>query len=179
MILSSSTYISQVFLILKCPEVITPLAYLILTGDTTLTLPPALQATPTTSHRRDGSYTGVRGFVRPEASLESSLAPKVNENMIKSRSNPVNLDRIRISEDSGGSSQEGSSTESQRHMTEAGVGGAESSRFMETRPRLSSSLGDFVDVSIVDSQYVLIEPSSDSSHTSSLVEVWVTMVMMD
>ena len=81
------------------------------------------------------------------------------------------LDRIRISEDSGGSSQEGSSTESQRHMTEAEVGGAEGGRFSETRPRSNSSLGDFVDVSIVDSQYVLIEASSDSSHTSSLVEV--------
>lgn len=162
------------FLIVKCPEVVTPLAYLILTGDTTLTLPPALQDTPPTRHRRDGSYTGVRGFVRPEASLESSLAPKAKEGKKKkSRSKPVNvLDRIRIAEDSGGSSQEGSSTESQRHMTEAEVGRSEGNQyFTETRQRSSSSLGDFVDVSIVDSQYVLIEASSDSSRASSLLEV--------
>ena len=153
----------------------TPLAYLILTGDTTLTLPPALlHDTPPTRHRRDGSYSGIRGFVRPEASLEKSLQKERK----KAKSKPVKvLDRIRIAEDSGGSSQEGSSTESQRHMTEAGVGvagskgGAEGGRFSESRERSGSSLGDFVDVSIVDSQYVLIEPSSDSSHTSSIQEV--------
>lgn len=148
----------------------TPLAYLILTGDTTLSLPPVLQDTPPSRHRRDGSYTGVRGFLRPEATLEKSFAPKAKER--KRKSKPVNvLDRIKISEDSGGSSQEGSSTESQRHMTEAGVGGAEGGRFSETRKRSSSSLGDFVDVSIVDSQYVLIEASSGSSRTSSILEV--------
>ncbi len=167
------------FLILKCPEVVTPLAYLILTGDTTLTLPPALQDTPPTRHRRDGSYSGIRGFVRPEASLATSLQKQRK----KAKTKPVQvLDRIRISEDSngGGSSQEeGSSTESQRHMTEAGVGvagskgGAEGRGFSESRERSgSSSLGDFVDVSIVDSQYVLIEPSSDSSRTSSIPEVF-------
>ena len=150
----------------------TPLAYLILTGDTTLTLPPALLDTPPTRHRRDGSYTGVRGFVRPEASLETSFAPKKKGKKKKSRSKPVNvLDRIRIAEDSGGSSQEGSSTESQRHMTEERDGGAEGGRFMEVRQQSGSTLGDFVDVSIVDSQYVLIEASSDSSRTSSLLEV--------
>lgn len=169
----------QVFLILKCPEVVTPLAYLILTGDTTLTLPPALlQDMPPTRHRRDGSYSGIRGFVRPEASLETSLRKERK----KAKSKPVQvLDRIRIAEDSGGSSQEGSSTESQRHMTEAGVGmvgskGEADGRFSESRERSGSSLGDFVDVSIVDSQYVLIEPSSDSSHTSSIPEVSCRMM---
>jgi hypothetical protein len=169
-----------VFLILKCPEVVTPLAYLMLTGDTTLTLPPALlQDTPPTRHRRDGSYSGIRGFVRPEASLATSLQKQRK----KAKTKPVQvLDRIRIAEDNngGGSSQEeGSSTESQRHMTEAGVGvagskgGAEGRGFSESRERSgSSSLGDFVDVSIVDSQYVLIEPSSDSSRTSSIPEVF-------
>ena len=173
-----SLHVFQVFLIVKCPEVVTPLAYLILTGDTTLTLPPALvQDTPPTGHRRDGSYTGVRGFLRPEASLETSL---LKERKKKCKTKPVQvLDRIRIAEDStsgGSSSQEGSSTESQRHMTEAGVGvagrgGTEGRSFSESRERSSSSLGDFVDVSIVDSQYVLIEPSSDSSRTSSIPEV--------
>ena len=164
------------FLILKCPEVVTPLAYLILTGDTTLALPPVLlQDTPPTRHRRDGSYSGIRGFVRPEASLEKSLQKERK----KAKTKPVQvLDRIRIAEDNGGSSQEeGSSTESQRHMSEAGEGvagskgGAEGRGFSESRERSGSSLGDFVDVSIVDSQYVLIEPSSDSSRTSSIPEV--------
>ena len=169
------------FLILKCPEVVTPLAYLILTGDTTLTLPPALlQDTPPTRHRRDGSYSGIRGFVRPEASLATSLQKQRKK---ASKTKPVQvLDRIRIAEDSNGGSssqEEGSSTESQRHMTEAGVGGAaskggaEGRGFSESRERSGSSLGDFVDVSIVDSQYVLIEPSSDSSLTSSVPEVHV------
>ena len=177
-----SSPLFQVFLILKCPEVMTPLAYLILTGDTTLTLPPALlQDTPPTRHRRDGSYSGIRGFVRPEASLETSLQKERK----KAKTKPVKvLDRIRIAEDNGGSSQEeGSSTESQRHMTEAGVGaasskgGAEGRGLSDSRERSGSSLGDFVDVSIVDSQYVLIEPSSDNSQTSSNTEVLYTYIV--
>lgn len=161
---------------MKCPEVVTPLAYLILTGDTTLTLPPVLlQDTPpsATRHSRDGSYSGIRGFVRPEASLETTLRKEKK----KAKSKPVKvLDRIRIAEDSSGSSQEGSSTESQRHMTEARVGvarkgGADQRGLSESKERSSSSLGDFVDVCIVDSQYVLIEPSSGSSRTSSIPEV--------
>ena len=172
------------FLILKCPEVVTPLAYLMLTGDTTLTLPPALlQDTPPTRHCRDGSYSGIRGFVRPEASLATSLQKQRKK---ATKTKPVQvLDRIRIAEDSNGGSssqEEGSSTESQRHMTEAGVGvaaskgGAEGRGFSESRERSGSSLGDFVDVSIVDSQYVLIEPSSDSSRTSSIPEVYANIV---
>lgn len=150
----------------------TPLAYLILTGDTTLTLPPTLLDTPPTRHKRDGSYSGIRGFVRPEASLETSLSSKSKEKGKQKKTTPVNvLDRIRIAEDSGDSSLEGSSTESQRHMSEDRVGGAGVSEDVECRKRSSSSLGDFVDVSIVDSQYVLIEASSDSSRTSSIPEV--------
>ena len=60
------------------------LAYLILTGDHTLQLPPTLTEgttdrpsppTSTHSHRRSSSRGSVRGFVPPEEPLAVSLTP--------------------------------------------------------------------------------------------------------
>lgn len=42
----SSSISSQVFLIITHPDIVCQLAYLILTGDTSITLPPSLQQTP-------------------------------------------------------------------------------------------------------------------------------------
>lgn len=97
----------QVFLILSDSSVVTPLAYLILTGDITLALPPVLQYT----HKREGSYSSIRGFVRPEASLETSLAPPFYK-----PASPVNMRNHVLSEDND--EGKGSSTESQSQMRE-------------------------------------------------------------
>ncbi len=57
------------FLILNQPSLVTPLAYLIFTGDTSLSLPPSLQQ----GHKRGNSYNGICAFVQPESSLETTL----------------------------------------------------------------------------------------------------------
>lgn len=75
----------QVFLILSHPVLVTQLAFLILTGDHSLLLPPSIingsqQVTmpprsPSTlcQHRRNSSRSSMRGFVAPEETLDSSF----------------------------------------------------------------------------------------------------------
>lgn len=150
-----------------------PLAYLILTGDTSITLPPSLQHTqvnhlhtlpsslphtlirtcmfPLQGHRRSGSYSNVRAFVRPELSLESSLRRPVAPGYVPAQ--PVNMVHVKREKEEGGGGEEGSSTESQSHLRQSGSqpAGAEILEYVH---------------SVVDSQYVLIEasPSSKTTH---------------
>lgn len=153
----SSSISLQVFLIITHPDIVCQLAYLILTGDTSITLPPSLQQTPPVreshtppslqhtcrytltpahpptpshshstdcvnvivyllqGHRRSGSYSSVRAFVRPEASLESSLRRPVARGYVPAK--PVNMKHVE-SESTGtrGEGKEGSSTESQSQL---------------------------------------------------------------
>lgn len=66
-------------------------------------------------HRRSGSYSSVRAFVRPEASLESSLRRPVARGYVPAK--PVNMKQVK-SESTGarGEGKEGSSTESQSQL---------------------------------------------------------------
>lgn len=97
-------------------------------------------------HRRSGSYSSVRAFVRPEASLESSLRRPVARGYVPAK--PVNMKHVE-SESTGtrGEGKEGSSTESQSQLH----GLLEEQEYVHT---------------VVDSQYVLIEasPSSKTTH---------------
>ena len=73
----------QVFLILTHPALVTPLAYLIFTGDTSLSLPPSLQH----GHKRGSSYNGVCAFVQPESSLETTLVRQSSQ----AHANPITV----------------------------------------------------------------------------------------
>ena len=161
------------FLINFHPDIVNPLAYLILTGDTSITLPPSLQHTqvnhlhtlpsslPHTlthiivfllqGHRRSGSYSNVRAFVRPELSLESSLRRPVAPGYVPAQ--PVNMVHVKRDKEEGGGGEEGSSTESQSHLRQSG-----------SQP-VGAEIQEYVH-SVVDSQYVLIEasPSSKTTH---------------
>ena len=100
------------------------LAYLILTGDHTLQLPPTLTEgttdrpsppTSTHSHRRSSSRGSVRGFVPPEEPLAVSLTPPAGR-VIHPSARPL---AVQTQQSVGGAesgSKEGSSTESQSHM---------------------------------------------------------------
>ncbi|XP_064406876.1 protein CLEC16A-like isoform X2 [Halichondria panicea] len=143
--------LSQVFLTLSNPAVVTQLAYFILTGDSTLSLPPSLSATPSTDNKRDSaSFSGVCAFVPPTASLDVSLNSETvpgASGYIPAR--PVTV-RNRISGRNKEEIEEGSSTESMSHMRQA-------------QGHASSSVEGYTDT-VVDQQYVLIEasPHADS-----------------
>ena len=115
----------------------TQLAYLILTGDHSLTLPSSISleevaaSSPATStshsqHRRSSSRGSVRGFIPPEETLVASLTPPTAQTRSHSvrplavQPQPMMLRHQQHSEaaeaNGGSSSKEGSSTESQSHM---------------------------------------------------------------
>lgn len=106
---------------------------------------------PLQGHRRSGSYSNVRAFVRPELSLESSLRRPVAPGYVPAQ--PVNMVHVKHDKEEGGGGEEGSSTESQSHLRQSGSqpAGAEIQEYVH---------------SVVDSQYVLIEasPSSKTTH---------------
>lgn len=81
--------LSQVLLTVPDPAVITPLTYLIFTGDTSLCLPPPLLPHQHNQQVSDDAYSGVRGFLPPEASLESSLKHLVGPG----QATPMSVDR--------------------------------------------------------------------------------------
>ena len=101
------------------------LAYLILTGDHTLQLPPILTEgttdrpsppTSTHSHRRSSSRGSVRGFVRPEEPLAVSLTPPAGRVAHPSAARPLAVQTQQSVGRAEGGGKEGSSTESQSHM---------------------------------------------------------------
>lgn len=133
--------LSQVFLTLSDPALITPLAFLILTGDTSLTLPRLLQP----GHKREGSCGGVRGFLPPATSLDTSLGITGARGYVPAR--PMNVQR-RKGKAEGAEGEEGSSTESQSHMNDL------SAEVQGTPQQYTHT--------VVDSQYVLIEATPPS-----------------
>ena len=103
-------------------------------------------------HRRSGSYNNVRAFVRPEASLESSLRRPVAPGYVPAQ--PVNMKRVKSEGvGGGGEGKEGSSTESQSQL-----------RGLSGTPQEGKEQ-EYVHT-VVDSQYVLIEasPSTKTTH---------------
>ena len=115
----------------------TQLAYLILTGDHSLSVPPSISmeevitstsatSTPHSQHRRSSSRGSVRGFIPPEETLVASLTPPIAQ----ARSHSVRPLAVQpqpmmvrhqqhgeaLEANGGSSSNEGSSTESQSHM---------------------------------------------------------------
>ena len=106
---------------------------------------------PLQGHRRSGSYSNVRAFVRPELSLESSLRRPVAPGYVPAQ--PVNMVHVKRDKEEGGGGEEGSSTESQSHLRQSG-----------SQP-VGAEIQEYVH-SVVDSQYVLIEasPSSKTTH---------------
>lgn len=109
----------------------TQLAFLILTGDHSLSLPCAIfgdgsEDKPATStprlHRRSSSRGSVRGFIPPEETLMASLTPPAirdphpSARPLAMQSQPTRAHHEAGEANGGTSSREGSSTESQSQM---------------------------------------------------------------
>ena len=115
----------------------TQLAYLILTGDHDLSLPPSISlvevttstsatSMPHSQHRRSSSRGSVRGFIPPEETLVASLThpvargrsprPLPGQPVPMMKHQPLQQQCEAKEANGGNSSREGSSTESQSHM---------------------------------------------------------------
>ena len=104
----------------------------------------------------DDAYCGVRGFLPPEASLESSLKHLVGPGQATPMSVRPGGEGGSREGGEGRAAVEGSSTESQSHMRETAVA---------DKMAASNSVDGYVDI-IVEQQYVLIEASPPSSQTT-------------
>ena len=112
-------------------------------------------------HKREGSFGGVRGFLPPAASLESSLGITGARGYVPAR--PMNV-QGRKGKAEGAEVQEGSSTESQSHMHE-----------LSAVPEVQGTPQQYTHT-VVDSQYVLIEatpPSEVAVEVRCAVYKWV------